>query len=80
MDAKRMEFESNWALAWYALIQRDVGFYEFGIKVMPGLDKGLKGTCDGELRRIEVPWRLSRKRKSKGLPAILNFNSSVSPQ
>lgn len=33
--------------------------------VMPGLDKGLKGMCDGELRKIEVPWRLSRKKKSK---------------
>ncbi|CAK5079547.1 unnamed protein product [Meloidogyne enterolobii] len=32
---------------------------------MPGLDKGVKGMCDGELRKIEVPWRLSRKRKSK---------------
>nr|CAD2177385.1 unnamed protein product [Meloidogyne enterolobii] len=32
---------------------------------MPGLDKGIKGMCDGELRKIEVPWRLSRKRKSK---------------
>nr|CAD2202069.1 unnamed protein product [Meloidogyne enterolobii] len=32
---------------------------------MPGLDKGIKGMCDGELRKIEVPWRLSRRRKSK---------------
>lgn len=32
---------------------------------MPGLDKGLKGMCDQELRKIHVPWRLSRKRKSK---------------
>uniref|UniRef100_A0A914MWE8 peptidylprolyl isomerase n=1 Tax=Meloidogyne incognita TaxID=6306 RepID=A0A914MWE8_MELIC len=32
---------------------------------MPGLDKGIKGMCDGELRKIDVPWRLSRKRKSK---------------
>lgn len=33
--------------------------------VLPGLDKGLRGMCDGELRKIEVPWRLSRKKKSK---------------
>ncbi|KAF7635751.1 Peptidylprolyl isomerase, partial [Meloidogyne graminicola] len=33
--------------------------------IMPGLDKGLKGMCNGELRKIEVPWRLSRKKKSK---------------
>jgi len=39
---------------------------------MPGLDKGIKGMCDGELRKIEVPWRLSRKRKSKGKLEILN--------
>uniref|UniRef100_A0A183BNW3 peptidylprolyl isomerase n=1 Tax=Globodera pallida TaxID=36090 RepID=A0A183BNW3_GLOPA len=33
--------------------------------VMPGLDKGMKGMCAGELRQIEVPYRLSRKAKSK---------------
>ncbi|MFH4976007.1 hypothetical protein AB6A40_002716 [Gnathostoma spinigerum] len=33
--------------------------------VMPGLDKGMKGMCDTELRKIHVPYRLSRKRKSR---------------
>jgi hypothetical protein len=33
--------------------------------IMPGLDKGLRGMCDGELRKIKVPFRLSRKNKSK---------------
>ncbi|KAL3095875.1 hypothetical protein niasHS_005634 [Heterodera schachtii] len=33
--------------------------------VMPGLDKAMKGMCAGELRQIEVPYRLSRKAKSK---------------
>jgi hypothetical protein len=32
---------------------------------MPGLDKGLRGICDGELRKVSVPYRLSRKKKSK---------------
>jgi len=32
---------------------------------VPGLDKGLKGMCDSELRKIHVPFRLSRKKKSK---------------
>lgn len=35
---------------------------------MPGLDKGMKGMCETELRKIHVPWRLSRKKKSKGKP------------
>lgn len=35
--------------------------------VIPGLDKGLRGMCDTELRKISVPYRLSRKNKSKGL-------------
>lgn len=34
--------------------------------VMPGLDKGMRGMCDTELRKIKVPYRLSRKYKSKG--------------
>uniref|UniRef100_A0A915PT56 peptidylprolyl isomerase n=1 Tax=Setaria digitata TaxID=48799 RepID=A0A915PT56_9BILA len=33
--------------------------------IMPGLDKGMRGMCDTELRKIQVPYRLSRKRKSK---------------
>ncbi|CAL2028094.1 unnamed protein product [Caenorhabditis brenneri] len=33
--------------------------------IMPGLDKGLKGMCAEELRKIRVPYRLSRKSKSK---------------
>ena len=33
---------------------------------MPGLDKGMRGMCDTELRKISVPYRLSRKNKSKG--------------
>uniref|UniRef100_A0A7E4ZXT3 peptidylprolyl isomerase n=1 Tax=Panagrellus redivivus TaxID=6233 RepID=A0A7E4ZXT3_PANRE len=33
--------------------------------VMPGLDKGMRGMCDTELRKISVPYRLSRKNKSK---------------
>ncbi|VDL70977.1 unnamed protein product [Nippostrongylus brasiliensis] len=32
---------------------------------MPGLDKGLKGMCNEELRKLQVPYRLSRKSKSK---------------
>jgi len=32
---------------------------------MPGLDKGLRGMCETELRKIHIPWRLSRKKKSK---------------
>ncbi|TKR92356.1 hypothetical protein L596_007027 [Steinernema carpocapsae] len=32
---------------------------------MPGLEKGLRGMCDTELRKIQVPYRLSRKNKSK---------------
>jgi len=32
---------------------------------MPGLDKGLRGICDTELRKIQIPWRLSRKKKSR---------------
>uniref|UniRef100_A0A0K0DH70 peptidylprolyl isomerase n=1 Tax=Angiostrongylus cantonensis TaxID=6313 RepID=A0A0K0DH70_ANGCA len=32
---------------------------------MPGLDKGLKGMCAEELRKLHVPYRLSRKAKSK---------------
>lgn len=32
---------------------------------MPGLDKGMKGMCDTELRKIKIPYRLSRKNKSK---------------
>lgn len=32
---------------------------------MPGLDKGLKGMCNEELRKLQVPYRLSRKGKSK---------------
>ena len=34
---------------------------------MPGLDKGMRGMCDTELRKISVPFRLSRKNKSKGM-------------
>lgn len=33
--------------------------------IMPGLDKGLKGMCPEELRKIRVPFRMSRKSKSK---------------
>lgn len=33
--------------------------------IMPGLDKGLRGMCNEELRKISVPYRLSRKNKSK---------------
>lgn len=33
--------------------------------VIPGLDLGLRGMCDSELRKISVPYRLSRKNKSK---------------
>ncbi|UMM13984.1 hypothetical protein L5515_001991 [Caenorhabditis briggsae] len=33
--------------------------------IMPGLDKGLKGMCAEELRKIRVPFRMSRKSKSK---------------
>lgn len=33
---------------------------------MPGLDKGLKGMCDTELRKLHIPYRLSRKKKSRG--------------
>ncbi|KJH47505.1 peptidyl-prolyl cis-trans isomerase, FKBP-type [Dictyocaulus viviparus] len=32
---------------------------------LPGLDKGLKGMCDEELRKLQVPHRLSRKGKSR---------------
>ncbi|XGW21167.1 hypothetical protein V3C99_004261 [Haemonchus contortus] len=32
---------------------------------MPGLDKGLKGMCAEELRKLQVPYRLSRKSKSR---------------
>lgn len=32
---------------------------------LPGLDKGLKGMCDTELRKIRVPHRLAQRRKSK---------------
>uniref|UniRef100_A0A914Y2D9 peptidylprolyl isomerase n=1 Tax=Panagrolaimus superbus TaxID=310955 RepID=A0A914Y2D9_9BILA len=48
--------------------------------VMPGLDKGMRGMCDTELRKISVPFRLSRKNKSKVWKHIpndehwLNFN------
>ncbi|KAI6203449.1 Peptidylprolyl isomerase [Aphelenchoides besseyi] len=35
--------------------------------VIPGLDKGLRGMCDQELRKINVPYRLSRK-KQKHIP------------
>ncbi|VDN54043.1 unnamed protein product, partial [Dracunculus medinensis] len=33
--------------------------------VLPGLDKGMRGMCNTELRKIQVPYRLSRKRKSR---------------
>ncbi|VDK72721.1 unnamed protein product [Litomosoides sigmodontis] len=33
--------------------------------IIPGLDKGIRGMCDTELRKIQVPYRLSRKKKSK---------------
>uniref|UniRef100_A0A914EEJ2 peptidylprolyl isomerase n=1 Tax=Acrobeloides nanus TaxID=290746 RepID=A0A914EEJ2_9BILA len=33
--------------------------------IMAGLDKGLRGMCDTELRKIQVPYRLSRKNKCK---------------
>ncbi|VIO97301.1 Uncharacterized protein BM_BM1836 [Brugia malayi] len=33
--------------------------------IIPGLDKGMRGMCDTELRKIHVPYRLSRKKKSK---------------
>lgn len=33
---------------------------------LPGLDKGLRGMCDQELRKIQVPWRLSKVKRSKG--------------
>ncbi|CCD62100.1 peptidylprolyl isomerase [Caenorhabditis elegans] len=33
--------------------------------IMPGLDKGLKGMCAEELRKVRVPYRMSRKSKSK---------------
>lgn len=33
--------------------------------MMPGLDKGLKGMCDQELRKVTVPWRLAQRKKSK---------------
>ncbi|CAD5206361.1 unnamed protein product [Bursaphelenchus okinawaensis] len=39
---------------------------------MPGLDKGLRGMCDQELRKINVPFRLSRKAKSKVWKQIPN--------
>jgi len=40
---------------------------------MPGLDKGLRGMCETELRKISVPHRLmSRKRKSRVWKHILN--------
>lgn len=38
---------------------------------MPGLDKGLRGICDTELRKIQIPWRLSRKKKSRRKKIIL---------
>lgn len=34
--------------------------------IIPGLDKGMRGMCNTELRKIQVPYRLSRKKKSKG--------------
>uniref|UniRef100_A0A1I7XEU9 peptidylprolyl isomerase n=1 Tax=Heterorhabditis bacteriophora TaxID=37862 RepID=A0A1I7XEU9_HETBA len=37
---------------------------------MPGLDKGLKGMCNEELRKIQIPYRLSRKSKSRGIFSI----------
>ncbi|VDD96216.1 unnamed protein product [Enterobius vermicularis] len=39
---------------------------------MPGLDKGLKGMCDTELRKLHIPYRLSRKKKSRVWKNILN--------
>lgn len=33
--------------------------------IIPGLDKGMRGMCDTELRKIQVPYRLSRKKKSR---------------
>jgi len=32
---------------------------------MPGMDKGLRGVCEEELRKINIPWRLSRRKKSR---------------
>ncbi|CAB3408932.1 unnamed protein product [Caenorhabditis bovis] len=40
--------------------------------IMPGLDKGLKGMCEAEMRKIQVPYRLSRKPKTKVWKSIPN--------
>uniref|UniRef100_A0A0N5ARS2 peptidylprolyl isomerase n=1 Tax=Syphacia muris TaxID=451379 RepID=A0A0N5ARS2_9BILA len=39
---------------------------------MPGMDKGLRGMCDTELRKLHIPYRLSRKKKSRVWKNILN--------
>ena len=33
---------------------------------LPGLDKGLVGVCKQEIRKIQVPFRLAQRAKSKG--------------
>lgn len=33
---------------------------------LPGLDKGLVGVCKEELRKIQIPYRLAQRAKSKG--------------
>ncbi|KRZ22516.1 Uncharacterized protein T4B_8932 [Trichinella pseudospiralis] len=32
--------------------------------IIPGLDKGLTGMCEQEVKRIQVPWRLAQRRTS----------------
>ncbi|CAI5437585.1 unnamed protein product [Caenorhabditis angaria] len=40
--------------------------------IIPGLDKGLKGMCEEELRKVSVPYRLSRKPKTRVWKSIPN--------
>jgi FKBP-type peptidyl-prolyl cis-trans isomerase len=40
---------------------------------MPGLDKGMRGMCNTELRKLSIPYRLSRKKKSKGIRRIVRL-------
>ena len=40
---------------------------------IPGLDKGLIGVCKQELRKIQIPYRLAQRGKSKGESQLFIF-------
>ncbi|KRY29524.1 Uncharacterized protein T01_9765, partial [Trichinella spiralis] len=51
-------FQSTYAEGQPVQIQLKTGM------IIPGLDKGLIGMCEQEVKRIHVPWRLAQRRKS----------------